>query len=323
VKVVRTADKLAGKPSSDYIVSLGNTLTTSNSTPNIWDEFTLTLSNVWNNVTSVVFTFSTVISDMADGMTTQTASFVNNAWQTVTTAFKTAGPKNITVAFMDGNNTVSTRSINVTPSAVDLTKKTATITDVKDGTTTVSDNGTTTNTKPTIKGTVSPALGKYYKVNLYDGSTLLAGNMVYNSDRTSWTFTPDMPLSGGLYKLAAKVATFDAGATGSPSRTRTFTILLPLNDTGITSSQCYGADSDTLISCTSPAAINLSNQQDGMVGRDVNNPDNSDGKLGFSYSRVGNYALTECVKDNITGLMWEGNVNNNNRNNNNYVRLVR
>ena len=87
-----------------------------------------------------------------------------------------------------------------------------------------------------------------------------------------------------------------------------------LPDTGITANQCYGAGSNVLISCTSGAAIALSGQQDGMLGRDVTNNDNTDGKAGFSYSLVPdpsgaagpNFAKTSCVKDNSTGLIWEG-----------------
>ena len=87
-----------------------------------------------------------------------------------------------------------------------------------------------------------------------------------------------------------------------------------LPDTGITASQCYAAGSNALVSCTSAAAIALNSQQDGMVGRDVVNNDNADGKAGFSYSVVPdpsgisglNFPKTACVKDNITGLMWEG-----------------
>jgi hypothetical protein len=74
-----------------------------------------------------------------------------------------------------------------------------------------------------------------------------------------------------------------------------------LPDTGITASQCYRAGSDVLVSCTSPEATALNARQDGMVGRDVTNPDNGDGKLGFSYSAVSG----GCVKDNLTGLIWE------------------
>ena len=86
-----------------------------------------------------------------------------------------------------------------------------------------------------------------------------------------------------------------------------------LPDTGITASQCYAAGSDALVSCTSAAAIALNDKQDGMVGRDVSNADSSDGKLGFSYTKIdaNGSALPvsatswSCVKDNITGLMWE------------------
>lgn len=74
-----------------------------------------------------------------------------------------------------------------------------------------------------------------------------------------------------------------------------------LTDTGITANQCYGAGSDALISCTSPAAIALNDKQDGMVGRDVVNADSTDGLLGASYSFSG----TDCVKDNVTGLVWQ------------------
>ena len=73
------------------------------------------------------------------------------------------------------------------------------------------------------------------------------------------------------------------------------------SDTGITASQCYQAGIDVLVSCAGAGAIALNASQDGMVGRDVSNPGNSDGKLGFSYSGVPG----GCVKDNLTGLTWE------------------
>lgn len=79
-----------------------------------------------------------------------------------------------------------------------------------------------------------------------------------------------------------------------------------LNDTGITANQCYAAGSDVLVSCASPAARALNAQQDGMVGRDVSDPGGADGKLGFAYELVGNHAKTECVRDKVTGLVWEG-----------------
>jgi Protein of unknown function (DUF1566)/Repeat of unknown function (DUF5648) len=72
-------------------------------------------------------------------------------------------------------------------------------------------------------------------------------------------------------------------------------------DTGVTSSQCYQAGSDVLVSCTSAGALALNNTQDGMVGFDVTEPSNTDGKLGFSYEAV----TGGCVKDKRTGLTWE------------------
>lgn len=71
-----------------------------------------------------------------------------------------------------------------------------------------------------------------------------------------------------------------------------------LPHTGITSSQCYAAGSDALVSCSSSGAVALSGvgKQDGMYA-DVSP---------MSYSRVGAYPLTSCVKDNVTGLIWEG-----------------
>jgi hypothetical protein len=77
-------------------------------------------------------------------------------------------------------------------------------------------------------------------------------------------------------------------------------------DTGVTASQCYGSGSNTLVSCTGAAALALNSAQDGMIGRDVTSASSSDGNLGFSFAAVGSYASTECVKDNLTGLVWEG-----------------
>ena len=89
----------------------------------------------------------------------------------------------------------------------------------------------------------------------------------------------------------------------------------PLNDAGVTASQCYQAGSDVLVSCTSAAAIALNPAQDGMRGRDATPATNSaaDGKLGFSYTKISASGQTlaasatswACVKDNLTGLVWE------------------
>jgi hypothetical protein len=68
-----------------------------------------------------------------------------------------------------------------------------------------------------------------------------------------------------------------------------------LPHSGITSSQCYSAGSDTLMTC-SGVANTLNGQQDGHRA----------GINAMGYSPVGSYPITSCVKDNVTGLIWEG-----------------
>ena len=128
------------------------------------------------------------------------------------------------------------------------------------------------------------------------------------------TIKTDTLANGGTVIDASRVVTVSASpiACQPPQVLQNDVCVTPssgtgkLPDTGITASQCYAAGSDALVSCTSAAAIALNSKQDGMVGRDVSNPGSSDGKLGFSYSAVGSYTKEECVKDNITGLTWEG-----------------
>jgi Protein of unknown function (DUF1566)/PKD domain len=109
---------------------------------------------------------------------------------------------------------------------------------------------------------------------------------------------------------------------GGPSISQQTVTVLPtaiangkLNDTGITASQCAQAGTITTVLCSSTEARALSTKQDGMVGRDASDTTNntSDGNLGFSFTKVAanglalpvNAATWSCVKDNVTGLMWE------------------
>lgn len=78
-----------------------------------------------------------------------------------------------------------------------------------------------------------------------------------------------------------------------------------LADTGITINQCWGTGSDTLVSCTSASAVALNDKQDGMLGRDASNPDNTDGLLGSAYRLVGALGSSDCVRDEITGRTWQ------------------
>jgi len=80
-----------------------------------------------------------------------------------------------------------------------------------------------------------------------------------------------------------------------------------LNDTGILVGAGYPAGNN--IDCTGETIL----QQDCSHGRDVTDNDDTDGRAGFSFTKISatGEALaadaTEwaCVKDNVTGLMWE------------------
>ena len=67
---------------------------------------------------------------------------------------------------------------------------------------------------------------------------------------------------------------------------------------GTDENQCYQAGSDVLVDCVNPAAVALSGsaKQDDM--RTTVNP--------MSYARVGSYYKQQCVRDQVTGLIWEG-----------------
>ncbi len=76
-----------------------------------------------------------------------------------------------------------------------------------------------------------------------------------------------------------------------------------LPHSGFTAAQCFAAGSDALVSCNSTEALSLNSQQDGMRA----------GVNAMAYSQVANpaaagqfFAKTECMKDNVTGLTWEG-----------------
>jgi PKD repeat protein len=105
-----------------------------------------------------------------------------------------------------------------------------------------------------------------------------------------------------------------------------------LNDTGVTDLQCYQLGSDTLVDCNSVAAIGTFTipntasttfaPQDGMQGRDTQLGSNiaTDGALGFSFTKIGasgqvlpaNAPQWSCIRDNVTGLMWENKTFSNN-----------
>ncbi|MCX8520472.1 MAG: DUF1566 domain-containing protein, partial [Rhodoferax sp.] len=81
-----------------------------------------------------------------------------------------------------------------------------------------------------------------------------------------------------------------------PAATPTGIKPLKVPHTGVTSKQCYKVGSNVLVACDSAEAISLNKMQDGMRGSNANR----------KYSNVARFSKEECVKDEITGLIWEG-----------------
>ncbi|KJV05240.1 hypothetical protein [Methylocucumis oryzae] len=79
-----------------------------------------------------------------------------------------------------------------------------------------------------------------------------------------------------------------------------------LNDTGIVN--CFDMEN-----VNSPCPVNDYPNQDAEFGRDKLYNDESDGKAGFSYTKIDQYGVPlsidaknySCTKDNVSGLMWE------------------
>lgn len=120
----------------------------------------------------------------------------------------------------------------------------------------------------------------------------LAGNLVL-------TVRSDTVANSGWWVGAQTI-------TAAAPEVTPLTVVNLLVDSGVNAGQCYAAGSDVLVSCISPTAIALNDKQDGMTGRDVTSADGSDGQAGLSYSTVAAFAKTDCVKDNTTGLVWQG-----------------
>lgn len=157
--------------------------------------------------------------------------------------------------------------------------------------------------------------------------TIANGSCLTPTNRTTSGFTvvctPGGVTGSQLITISSNTAANGGYWLGTQTLAATASTLTPLTvvnllvDSGVNAGQCYTAGSDVLVSCISPTAIALNDRQDGMTGRDVTSSDGADGQVGLSYSTVirqtsqnpavqGSYAKTDCVKDNVTGLVWQG-----------------
>lgn len=79
-----------------------------------------------------------------------------------------------------------------------------------------------------------------------------------------------------------------------------------LNDTGVT--KCANQSENNL-----DCPVSTHPNQDAQYGRDATHNDNSDGHAGFSFTKISSTGAElassasewSCIKDNVTGLMWE------------------
>jgi hypothetical protein len=162
--------------------------------------------------------------------------------------------------------------------------------------------GNTTPATYSISGTISGAVLRGVTITLTGGMTTTtdASGSYSFSGLANGSYTVIPALARYIFDPTSKAASVSGTNVSGMNFTATGQ---QLNDTGVTSSQCFQAGSDDFVDCGSAGAIALNNAQDGMVGRDANvaTNDKADGKLGFSFSAVPG----GCVQDNITGLMWE------------------
>ena len=158
-------------------------------------------------------------------------------------------------------------------------------------------------------------------ISIANGSCLTPTNRTASGFTVSCT--PGGVAGSQLITISSNTAANGGYWLGTQTLAATGSALTPLTvvnllvDSGVNSGQCYAAGSDVLVSCISPTASALNDRQDGMIGRDVTSSDGADGQAGLSYSTVirqsgqnpvalGPYVKADCVKDNITGLVWQG-----------------
>ena len=123
---------------------------------------------------------------------------------------------------------------------------------------------------------------------------------------TGTTLTATPLINGRKYYF--RVLAENAAATLGVSTMITVTPGKPaaLNDTGITT--CSDGANNNL-----PCPVDGYPNQDAQSGRDVSQNDDSNGHAGFNFSKISstgaalaaNAASWNCVKDNVTGLIWE------------------
>jgi hypothetical protein len=142
--------------------------------------------------------------------------------------------------------------------------------------------------------------GKNETQNATNATTLTFTHTYTTANTYTWSATATDSSN------ATSIAVSKSVSVTAPSVTPPSSGTSKLNDTGITT--CSNETQKNL-----PCPVSDFPNQDAQSGRDVTNDDDSDGHAGFSFTKINNKGASlpasatnwNCVKDNVTGLMWE------------------
>ncbi|MDO9286150.1 MAG: DUF1566 domain-containing protein [Aquabacterium sp.] len=254
------------------------------------ETFTLWLSQAWSGVRSAVVSFGDGISQLvgigSDGRSA-----------TISHSYASAGDKTLTIGYKDDGVAGSHQPL-ATETLV-LSVAATPVVPVAPAAPTISQALRQGDGSVLVSGTAPAGVG--VRITWPGGET---SSTLADAGTGAWAFVSSAlgPAAGQSVSVAAynasgsseAVTQVIAGDVAVVARGR-------LPPTGITTGQCFAAGSSALVACNSAEAVALSGagKQDGMLG----------GSLSYSLlpkAGGGAHDKTDCVKDNITGLVWEG-----------------
>ena len=237
-----------------------------------------------------------------------------------------------------GGSSSSTTTSNTSGNTTDTGSDTSTDT----GTNTGTDTGTTTNTAPTANNLTATTTANLSTTITLTGSDADGDTLTYSIASQPAHGTVTLSGAKATYKPTSNYTGSDSftyqvndGTASSSAATVSITVnastvVQPsptgqLNDTGITDCGNYpfttaGKANGHLTTSTESCALTTTAEgdvipatQDGQSGRDYTNNDDSDGVAGFSFTKISSTGKAlaadatswACVKDNVTGLIWE------------------
>lgn len=264
---------------------------TSTSTPSVGEQVALWISKAWSNIAQVVWNFGSGIAE-------QIAAVANGISTTISQIFDESGPVTVTATYKDANdNTLGSDSTTLQVQSPPA-PNTPTIDSA------ILQSGNTVQ----VSGTADPDVT--VTVVWPDAAT----NMVL-SDATSGTWSV---VSTSTQYTAGQIVSAVARKSGGTSTAASATIMsqsvAKLNDTGITLCAIYFGNSQQACSGSEPAGQDAANGRDALAlaGQLTKM---GGGNAGFDFTALNAAGQPTapsmganphpCVRDNVTGLVWE------------------